>query len=359
MKNVGQKFKKARENQRLSITEISMATKISPKVLQSMEEGNLSQLPALSFLRGFVKTYASYLKLDAEELLLDFQKEYDQEMSPPSETDLAGVHSEPNKTAPSNDLHFIKEKSSTHLWLAAVGLLVLIGVVIGVNEVVEKYKKEATLVSPPEDLEKIEGSDPELPTPQVQAEAEPETGDEEAAEPKGTAPSAASSPQPVAGGESAQPTPQTQSQAPAVAAAPVVAPTPVTPTPVTPPVQTPTPAATPVVPAAPVAAQAAVTPPTPAAPATTPVAEVKPKSEVRGAAQEVILEALDRVVVTFKINEGPVEKVTLFPDQVHTIKLRGKVALDFSDGGAINVIVNGRDRGVPGDLGKPKKVTFP
>ena len=34
-------------------------------------------------------------------------------------------------------------------------------------------------------------------------------------------------------------------------------------------------------------------------------------------------------------------------------------AEEFTDGGAVNVIVNGRDRGVPGTIGKPIKLTYP
>jgi cytoskeleton protein RodZ len=46
-------------------------------------------------------------------------------------------------------------------------------------------------------------------------------------------------------------------------------------------------------------------------------------------------------------------------DQVHTFKGKGKINLEVSDGGAISVIVNGRDRGVPGMIGQPIKLSYP
>lgn len=101
---------------------------------------------------------------------------------------------------------------------------------------------------------------------------------------------------------------------------------------------------------------------------TKPAPEQKPKPEEVADAreeskpsvpQEIILEALDQVEVSFRIDGGKLEKMILKPEQIHTFKGRGSVAIDLSDGGAVNVIHNGIDRGVPGDLGKPKKIKYP
>ena len=51
--------------------------------------------------------------------------------------------------------------------------------------------------------------------------------------------------------------------------------------------------------------------------------------------------------------------LSLAPTEVHTIHADSPVVFDFSDGGAVNIILNGHERGVPGDLGKPKQVTVP
>lgn len=57
--------------------------------------------------------------------------------------------------------------------------------------------------------------------------------------------------------------------------------------------------------------------------------------------------------------KGSSKRLSLGPTEVHTIRASGPVKFDFSDGGAINIILNGRERGVPGDLGKPKQVNIP
>ncbi len=76
---------------------------------------------------------------------------------------------------------------------------------------------------------------------------------------------------------------------------------------------------------------------------------LKPKNEI-------IVEALDVVEIEFRVGNGDMKRITLKPDQIHTIKALGPVILNLSDGGAVNLIHNGRDKGVPGDLGKPKRI---
>ena len=94
-----------------------------------------------------------------------------------------------------------------------------------------------------------------------------------------------------------------------------------------------------------------------------PKAEAEPTSSTPPpkpiSVQEIIVEALDKVDIRIQIADGKTENISLEPERIHTIKAKGKIALDISDGGMVNIIHNGRDQGVPGDLGKPKKITFP
>ena len=45
-------------------------------------------------------------------------------------------------------------------------------------------------------------------------------------------------------------------------------------------------------------------------------------------------------------------------EQIHTFKSRSGVRLKISNGGAVNIIMNGRDLGVPGAAGQPIQVTY-
>ena len=87
---------------------------------------------------------------------------------------------------------------------------------------------------------------------------------------------------------------------------------------------------------------AAVTPPTPP----------KPKNI------ELVIEAFETVEIEMTQSTGKVERIKMSPSQIQTFKTVSGVKLNISNGGAVNLIVNGKDLGVPGDLGKPKRVSF-
>lgn len=72
------------------------------------------------------------------------------------------------------------------------------------------------------------------------------------------------------------------------------------------------------------------------------------------------MEALNQVKIRFSLNDGQKwETIDLTADKVHTFRSKSNIQLEVSDGGAINIIINGRDRGVPGTIGKPIKLTYP
>lgn len=74
---VGQLLKRARQDLKLSIGSVAAEIRIRQQYLESIECGNLSDLPGQVYVVGFIKTYATFLKLDYEELLrrLNLEKE--------------------------------------------------------------------------------------------------------------------------------------------------------------------------------------------------------------------------------------------------------------------------------------------
>lgn len=88
---------------------------------------------------------------------------------------------------------------------------------------------------------------------------------------------------------------------------------------------------------------------------TTPAPTPKPG----GKTHEIIIEALDNVSIDAQVDDEGSKKLSLRAEQVQNIKAKRKAVLRFSDGGAVNIIVNGIERGVPGDLGKPVRVELP
>lgn len=69
MAEIGPQLQAARLARGLSVEEAAKATRIRPAYLLALEEDRYADLPAPVYTRGFLRNYATYLGLDAEELV--------------------------------------------------------------------------------------------------------------------------------------------------------------------------------------------------------------------------------------------------------------------------------------------------
>ena len=65
---------KSRLSKSINLDEISNTTKINIKYLEAIEDGNLDIIPP-TYIRLFIKSYAQYLKLDFEKVLISYEQE--------------------------------------------------------------------------------------------------------------------------------------------------------------------------------------------------------------------------------------------------------------------------------------------
>lgn len=75
MRITGELLKSERLSQGLSVQHVAASLKLSVKIITAIEAGDGSQLPAKTFVRGFVRSYAEFLKLNPEVVLRQFQEE--------------------------------------------------------------------------------------------------------------------------------------------------------------------------------------------------------------------------------------------------------------------------------------------
>jgi cytoskeleton protein RodZ len=78
MGDLGQLLREAREQKGVSFEEVEEATRIRQKFLQALEEEDYGALPAETYVRGFLRTYATYLELDPEELMATYEGRKDE-----------------------------------------------------------------------------------------------------------------------------------------------------------------------------------------------------------------------------------------------------------------------------------------
>ncbi|HWC18335.1 MAG TPA: RodZ domain-containing protein [Terriglobales bacterium] len=137
MSGFGEKLRRQREMRGISLEEISASTKIGTRSLRAIEEEDFDKLPGGIFNKGFVRAYSSFLGLDEEETVADFDaawNKYEEERRPALE-----LHS-PKPEQP--------EAGSRSAWLLVVALILLTAVG-GLYLFQRREHQEASSVVPP------------------------------------------------------------------------------------------------------------------------------------------------------------------------------------------------------------------
>ncbi len=155
MKQTGELLKSTREAKKLSLHEIGMSLKINPKTLQAIEEGDLKKLPQRTFLRGFVKSYTQYLKLDVKQTMETFDREQTGSaisVETAAPVTASEVKPEPPVAPVVKNIPKLSERAPNHIdrskeartqkTLLLIGGVVLAIVIVAVAKVVNKYQKE-------------------------------------------------------------------------------------------------------------------------------------------------------------------------------------------------------------------------
>ena len=118
MAGEGQILRDAREQKGWDMVKAEEVTKIRIRYLEALEEENYRILPGTTYIKGFLRTYAKHLGLDAEELLSLYKLSEVREPQPKLES----ITHTPRKSP-----HWLKPAA-----LAVTGLLALF-IVIGIS----------------------------------------------------------------------------------------------------------------------------------------------------------------------------------------------------------------------------------
>jgi cytoskeletal protein RodZ len=73
---IGNSLREARVRQQLELGEIELATKIRARYLRALEEETFEALPAQTYVKGFLRTYADYLGLDGQLYVDEFNSRF-------------------------------------------------------------------------------------------------------------------------------------------------------------------------------------------------------------------------------------------------------------------------------------------
>src|SRR5436305_8471736 len=75
MASVSEQLRQAREAQKLTVQQVAEITKIRTDHLRALEEGNFDVFSAPVYIKGFVRSCATILKLDVPQLMAELDAE--------------------------------------------------------------------------------------------------------------------------------------------------------------------------------------------------------------------------------------------------------------------------------------------
>jgi len=83
MKTLGDLLREGREAKGVTLAQAEKDTKIRERILADLEADNHKHLPPPVFLKGLLRKYATYLKLDVAEVLASYAAQYPEAAAPP------------------------------------------------------------------------------------------------------------------------------------------------------------------------------------------------------------------------------------------------------------------------------------
>ena len=86
MFEIGSSLREARTRRKLELSQVERDTRIRAKYLRALEDERFDVLPGAAYTKGFLRTYADYLDLDAQRFVDEYNSRFasEQELDAPA-----------------------------------------------------------------------------------------------------------------------------------------------------------------------------------------------------------------------------------------------------------------------------------
>jgi cytoskeletal protein RodZ len=116
---IGNSLREARLRRGLDFAEVELATKIRGKYLRALEDEQFEILPAQTYVKGFLRTYAEYLGLDGQLYVDEFNSRF-----------VSGEDHEPRVRRSAARPPRRNRRAETTIVLVALGLIAVLTIVV-------------------------------------------------------------------------------------------------------------------------------------------------------------------------------------------------------------------------------------
>lgn len=127
MPDIGNSLREARIRRGLTINDVEAVTKIRSKYLEALEENDFEVIPGPTYVKGFLRTYALFLKLDADLILDEYKSVHE-----PRTNEITTIRTDLTQQPRSRTASERKKKRSrrSHRGYALAGVVAVIAIVL-------------------------------------------------------------------------------------------------------------------------------------------------------------------------------------------------------------------------------------
>ncbi len=75
MESIGEKLRNLRKEKQLTLDEVASRTRIAKRYLEALEEDRFQMLPDETYIKSFLRSYASFLGMDGSEAIRTYCQE--------------------------------------------------------------------------------------------------------------------------------------------------------------------------------------------------------------------------------------------------------------------------------------------
>jgi cytoskeleton protein RodZ len=160
---LGKHLRRERELRKISLRELSKNTRVREHLLKAIEEDRHDLLPSPTFVKGFLNAYAKYIGLDANEIILRYQR------------GLTGPQESGPDVTPEKEIG----KNAKHRWVVGgsiVGGAIVVGLIVSYFFFLQPSgpRVEPLPVPPAEKAAEKESQEPPPASPQIEEAPSPQ-----------------------------------------------------------------------------------------------------------------------------------------------------------------------------------------
>lgn len=76
IENLGLYLKNLREEKKIPVAQIAQALKTKPETIQALEANDFQKIPAPTYVKGYLRSYANYLGINSDDILVEYNRQY-------------------------------------------------------------------------------------------------------------------------------------------------------------------------------------------------------------------------------------------------------------------------------------------